>query len=334
MVNGVRVSFVVIGRNEEARLAECLAAIQAQDTTASVEILYVDSHSTDRSVEIATAAGVRVLTVDDPRPNAAKGRNTGWRAARGELIQFVDGDALLTPEWTRHAIAAMAEGDVAAVFGWLDEVRPEASLYNLFAHLDWPRGDGEADAFGGIAMVRRACLEEAGGFPEEALSGEEPLLALELRRRGYRIVQLPLLMARHDIDLHRFGAYWRRCIATGVSCAEQIGAKRRLGVPLLKMRTTKNLLLAALATAAVVAGFWLGGLYWLALAVLVALDLLRIARRHRARAGSLAAALAYAAHLRGMVPAQLLGLARWVRHRLRRRSPRWTHAPRGAGMTP
>lgn len=313
-MSGVEISYVVIGRNEERRLQRCLQAVLDQQYSGPREVLYVDSRSTDRSVEIARALpGVEVLSVTDPRPSAAKGRNLGWQRARGELVQFVDGDATLTSDWTAHAVEAMRDPQVAAAFGWYVEEQPERSLYNRFADIDWPRQSGEVEAFGGIVMLRRRCLEEAGGFPEHVLSGEEPVLALALRERGYRFVQLPVLMARHDIDIGDFKTYWRRSVATGVSLAEQAGrggggARRKIAVNAIYLAA----LLLALVLALVLEP-------WAALATgaVLALDLLRIAVRNRARAGSLGAALAYAAHVRFLALPQTIGYLRWRRQRAR-----------------
>ena len=312
-MSGVEISYVVIGRNEEKRLQRCLRAILDQGRTATREVLYVDSRSTDRSVEIARSLpGVEVLVVGDEQPNAAKGRNLGWRRARGELVQFVDGDAVLTPDWEDRGAAAMRDPQVGAVYGWYVEEHPERSLFNRFADLDWPRQDGEVETFGGIVMVRRRCLEETGGFPEAALSGEEPVLALAMRRRGYRFLQLPVLMAHHDIDTHDFATYWRRCVATGLSLAEQAAIAPQ-GAAARKIRKNAAGLLALAGL--VVLGFVLGPWVWAAGAALLILDLLRIAINNRARAGSFGAALAYAGHVRFLTLPQTIGYLRWRRRR-------------------
>lgn len=310
-----RVSFVVIGRNEEAHLARCLESIRAQSYAGPRETIYVDGRSTDGSLAIARGTdAVTVLSVDGSRPNAAKGRNKGWREASGELIQFVDADAALAADWTEHAAEAMRDARVGAVFGRYRERHPERSIWNRVFDLDWPEGAGPADTFGGIVMIRRSCLVECGGFPEAALSGEDPLLALEMRRRGHLVLQLPVPMADHDLDIRDFATYWRRCVATGVSYAAQVSAKRALGVPLLRTRTAKNACAAAIALLVVALGFRFPPV-WMAAALALVADVLRLALRHRRRAGSLSVALAYGLHLRLAIPAQLSGAVRWCRRR-------------------
>lgn len=312
-MSGVEISYVVIGRNEEKRLQRCLQAILDHGPSETREVLYVDSRSTDRSVEIARSLpGVEVLVVEDQRPNAAKGRNLGWRRARGPIIQFVDGDAILSPGWAEQGAAAMRDPQLGAVYGWYVEEHPEQSLYNRFADMDWPRFDGEVETFGGIVMVRRSCLEETGGFPEDALSGEEPVLALAMRERGYRFLQLPVLMARHDIDTHDFKTYWRRCVATGLSLAEQAAIAPN-GFAARRIR--KNALYLLSLAGLFVLGFVLGPWVWAASGALLAFDLLRIARNNRHRAGSFGSAFAYAGHVRFLTLPQTIGYLRWRRRR-------------------
>lgn len=310
-------AFVVIGRNEEKNLARCLASVRAQDARA--RIVYVDSRSTDRSVEIARAfGGVEVVVLQDEKPNAAKARNAGWRALTGaEFVHFVDGDSVLADGWLPHALAALREPTVGAVFGRFREMHPDASIYNRVADLDWPAEEGPVETFGGIVAVRRSCLERAGGYDECLRVGEDPALALEVRRLGFTVLQLPQLMALHDIDLHSFGAYWRRNVMVGWSLAEISHRSRGHAVSAWSGRTLRLavLLLGALGivAAAVALTPWIlaGG------ALLAGLDLVRIARNNLRRAGSWAAALAYALHARVITLPIAVGHWKWYRERTR-----------------
>ena len=59
-VQTVKVAIVVIGRNEGERLRACLDSLQGRSAVA----IYVDSGSTDRSVEIAREIGFQVIELD------------------------------------------------------------------------------------------------------------------------------------------------------------------------------------------------------------------------------------------------------------------------------
>lgn len=318
MTSDTSVVFVVIGRNEEKNLARCLESVRRQGEGHA--IIYVDSRSTDRSVQIARGfAGVRVLVLDDERPSAAKARNAGWRAAdSATFVQFVDGDSALADGWLRRALVALHDDKVGAVFGRFREMHPEASIYNRMADLDWPTATGPVETFGGIVMVRRTCLMATGGYDESLRAGEDPALALEIRRQGFSVVQVDALMAHHDIDLHSFGAYWRRNIMVGWSLAEITHRSRGHAVSAWSGRTLRFASLMLSALAILLLGLlvtpWViaGGI------LLTTLDLLRVASNNLRRAGSWAHAIAYALHSRVMLAPVAIGHWRWYRDRPRR----------------
>lgn len=87
----VRLSAVLITRNEEANLPGCLASLSGL----ADEIVIVDSRSTDRTVEVATAAGARVVSHDFTGFGAAKQR--ALELASGAWVLSVDADERVTP---------------------------------------------------------------------------------------------------------------------------------------------------------------------------------------------------------------------------------------------
>lgn len=316
-----KLSYVVIGKNEGEHLAACLHAIASQTRPPSFEVIYVDSGSTDNSLEIARATpDVKVITIDDGKPSAARARNLGWRAATGELVHFVDGDAALTPYWVTHAVSAMLDPMVAAVSGRLKERHPEQSVYNRFADLDWPHGSGSVDTFGGIVLVRREALERCGGFDESIRSGEEPELALRFVRRGYTILQVPLLMATHDLGFTKFSQYWRRNLMVGWAYAERSARIRESGQSVLYERATKSRVLLLLVLALVLGGILISKKLLLLVVALAVLDLARLARANRGRAGSWKHAFQYALHLRFVPIPFTFGGWRWRKDKRARRT--------------
>lgn len=91
------VSIIIACRNAERTLPEALASACAQ-RYAQLEIIVVDDGSTDATAEIASQwPDVRILFLRQPPLGAQVARNRGLAAARGELIQFLDGDDLLDP---------------------------------------------------------------------------------------------------------------------------------------------------------------------------------------------------------------------------------------------
>jgi glycosyltransferase involved in cell wall biosynthesis/GT2 family glycosyltransferase len=214
------VGVVVIGRNEGERLRRCL------DSLPGVRIVYVDSGSTDGSVELCRSRSIAVVELDLSVPfTAARARNAGaahlLRAdPHLQYIQFVDGDCEVCPGWLERAEAALtADASVAAVCGWVRERYPERTIYNRLCGMDWNGPVGLVDSCGGNALMRARAFTQAAGFCETLIAGEEPELCSRLRGAGWRVVRLDAEMVLHDAAMTRFRQWWRRVVRCGYAFA-------------------------------------------------------------------------------------------------------------------
>lgn len=217
-----KIGVVAIGRNEGERFTACLASLDGF----AGPVVYVDSGSTDGSVEAARAAGVEVVELDMSRPfTAARARNAGVGRLRAaglpDYVQFVDGDCVFAPGWLDAAATFLDTHPAAAVVaGRLRERFPERSVYNRLCDAEWDTPLGQVDACGGIAMMRASAFEQAGGFREGLMAGEEPELCLRLRQAGGEIWRIEADMALHDAAMTRFWQWWRRTRRAGHAFAE------------------------------------------------------------------------------------------------------------------
>jgi glycosyltransferase involved in cell wall biosynthesis len=222
-----RVSFVVIGLNEAEHLAESIASCMRQGFDRDeIQIIYVDSGSTDGSMGIAADAGVdRLLQLRTAKRNAARARNLGFAEVEARFVQFVDGDTNLTTGWVKDAITVM-DGDpgLAGAEGDLKEVHPNANLYHAVCEFDWPSSPGEVPFVSGNSVYRTHAVAEAGGFDPRMHVGEEPELGARLRDKGWRFVHLDRVMAHHDLDMESFGDWLRRGYKSGLACAMVVRA--------------------------------------------------------------------------------------------------------------
>lgn len=217
------IGIVAIGRNEGQRLIDCLTSVRS----ATENIVYVDSGSTDGSVAAAAELGARVITLDLTQPfTAARARNEGFAALRAlrpdvRFVQFIDGDCLLAPLWLDKALAFMEQrADVAIVCGRRRERYPAASVYNRLLDDEWNTPVGTAAACGGDALVRVAAFVGVGGFRSWLMAGEEPELCVRLREDGWQIWRLDAEMTQHDAAMHRFSQWWTRSVRSGYGFAE------------------------------------------------------------------------------------------------------------------
>lgn len=91
---------ITLTLNEEKHLPDCLASLAWAD-----EVIVFDSFSTDRTVEIARAAGARV--VQRPFDNYALQRNAALAATEAEWVLFVDADERVTPALAREIMSVL-----------------------------------------------------------------------------------------------------------------------------------------------------------------------------------------------------------------------------------
>ena len=207
------ITIVVIGRNEEKNIVRCLESCLAADWD-SKEIIYCDSESADRTVEIARQYPVRVIVHKNERRNPSIGRNIGLGVAKGDYVYFIDADMVLESEFLKAAFPVLvSQPEIACVVGR----RLETRLDNLLERLvDSSYGNyaepGEVDSpSGGGGLFKRKAVLEAGGYFERFNCSEEPILGQELRRLGYKIVLIDAVMAHHDIGVHTLRQYvWFR----------------------------------------------------------------------------------------------------------------------------
>lgn len=215
----MKVAVVVIGRNEAKGLAQALDSALLAVRELRGEVIYVDSGSSDGSLEIARERReVRTLVLDGA-PCAARARNLGIRSTCASFVQLLDGDMELDAEWLAGAIEVMEGSGSAAVSGFLNERNLDATPWNTAFGCDWTRKVGAVEVLGGAALWRRAVLSELGGFCEDMRVGEDPDLALRARAAGYELEMLDKPMATHDLDLESFADWWRRALAVGESRA-------------------------------------------------------------------------------------------------------------------
>ena len=214
---------VIIGRNEGDRLRRSIESVRDGART----IVYVDSGSTDGSVEMALSKGADAVSMDMSIPfTAARARNAGFArlVALGHappFVQFVDGDCEVLPGWFDRAQDFLERhADVAALCGGLRERYPHRSVYNLLCDMEWRAPAGESRSTGGNAMLRSAALSAAGGYREDLIAGEEPELCVRLRQAGWKIWRLSDEMALHDAAMTSFGQWWKRTRRSGHAAAE------------------------------------------------------------------------------------------------------------------
>jgi glycosyltransferase involved in cell wall biosynthesis len=212
----------VIGRNEGERLGQCLLSLPKAGVT-----VYVDSGSSDGSVQRARLLGADVIELDKEVPfTAARARNAGFRrlleiSPELEYVQFLDGDCEVIDGWLGVAVSFLTtHSNVGAVCGRRCERYPQRSIYNWLCDREWDGPIGDVRYSGGDVMIRTLAFEAVGGYRDDLIAGEEPELSYRLRAAQWHIWRLERPMTLHDAAMTRFGQWWRRALRGGYAYAQ------------------------------------------------------------------------------------------------------------------
>ncbi len=201
-VDGPLVTVVMAVFNGAAFVGEALDSVLGQHYR-PLEVIVVDDGSQDDTAKVVGRfSSVRYIRQDNQGPAAA--RNRGIAAATGEFIAFADHDDRLPPtKLTVQVGHLVAHPEVGCVLG-----RQEILLEPGATPPDWLRRDRVLNDLGGInfitAVIRRAVLEQVGGFDRSFRTAEDRDLLVRLRAAGVGIEVLPdvVLQRRvHDANL-------------------------------------------------------------------------------------------------------------------------------------
>ncbi|HEY3485548.1 MAG TPA: glycosyltransferase, partial [Ilumatobacteraceae bacterium] len=112
----MRVSVVICTYNRADGLRDTLRSLQLQ-RHGDFEVVVVDGPSTDHTESVLSEFGTTIKVVHNAAANLSISRNLGIRAASGELVAFIDDDALPEPSWLEQILPAFADDEVAGTGG-------------------------------------------------------------------------------------------------------------------------------------------------------------------------------------------------------------------------
>ena len=192
---------VLISKNQEWNIGRLIGSVFDAVGTTPVEVVLVDSASSDRTVEIACEYPIKILRLcPDQRLTAALGRRVGFENTTGDPILFLDGDMELCEGWLQKGIEFLSrQKNAAAVCGeYIDVLRRTTGSQRKCACT--PHAEEVADEIaysGGAALYKRSVLDDAGSFNPFLHGDEEPELYLRIRRLGYLPFQINSPMVFH-----------------------------------------------------------------------------------------------------------------------------------------
>jgi glycosyltransferase involved in cell wall biosynthesis len=179
-----------------ATLDSIKAAAPVFDSSGGWELIVCDNNSTDRSAEIARAAGARV--VFEPHNQISRARNRGAAAAAGEWLVFVDADSSPSPGLFHDLKSAiesggcLAGGSTIAPEGEAFAFRLAVRAWNAVSRLNkWGAG--------AFIFCDAAAFRELGGFSEDLYASEELDFFRRLKPLARRRSRKILILHRHPL---------------------------------------------------------------------------------------------------------------------------------------
>lgn len=220
----LKYSIVVPVHNNASGLRKCLAGLEAQTYDHSrFEVFVVDIDSSDDGAIVADQAGVRCLHEDYFRTSYAA-RNLGIKAARGELIAFLEADCVPHPEWLAHLDTETADRAIGCFAGEILSLESTTAI-DQFSEATEPlrqRGPLSGRQFRPYALLanavyRKAVFESIGLFDPTLTSGGDAALGWRmLDQTDFRIQFVPeaVVYQRRPSNVSEL---WAECLRLGRS---------------------------------------------------------------------------------------------------------------------
>lgn len=223
-----KISAIICTHNREQYLGAAIDSLLKQDFT-DFEIIVVDNASSDRTQEIVQARQ-EVKYIYEPEIGLSVARNTGARESHGEILAYLDDDAVASPQWLRVLYEAYQNNEKLAIAGgkvtliWPENITPpdwisvnlsgNLGFYDLGDRVVYIEQPGLTPR-GLNYSIRRTFLEQIGGFNinlgrvgKNLLSNEELHMTEIALKKGWQVAYLPDALVAHNVAPERLKTQW------------------------------------------------------------------------------------------------------------------------------
>ncbi len=223
-----KISVIIPVRNEADKIEKCLKAVFAQSLK-PCEVLIIDAHSSDGTVEKAKRYLVKILYQDYGACGAA--RQIGLKNAEGDYLAFTDGDCIPNRDWLKSLVAGFSDGIVGVGGGiknigeglWIHSVNLAQNTFlgggfsiqtRLFRERRFVKSISACNS-----MYRKEDLEKIGGFNVHLSGADETDLNARLLKIG-KLLYVPDAVILHDHgrglkefakNMYSYGGWRREC---------------------------------------------------------------------------------------------------------------------------
>jgi glycosyltransferase involved in cell wall biosynthesis len=234
---------VLICAYTERRWDELVAAVASvqQQQPAPLEVIIAVDHNPNLSA-MARAHFANVVVIDSDQPTGLNGtRNAGMHVAHGEIVAFIDDDAIATPGWLERLVATFNIPGVQGAGGYIEPIWPTSQPRWFPDEFRWVVGCSYRglpvrqapirNLIGCNMAYRRAAWVAIGGFRTgvghvggQPRGCDETEFCIRLRHRWpeqHTLLYVPEAVVRHHVSEERARRryFWRRCRFEGGSKA-------------------------------------------------------------------------------------------------------------------
>ena len=196
------VSVLIPSYNHAHFVSAAVSSALAQ-TYSDVDIIVIDDGSVDNTAEVVATFGDAVNYVYQKNQGLSAARNTGIRHARGDYIALLDADDLWSPEFIEESVKVIEQNPrVGLTYSWWSHIdengdpMPEPGYFNQRGHL--LKTFAVRNYFPPVSvLVRKSCVEEAGGFDEKLFALEDWDLWFRIAANGWEFDCVPQVLAQY-----------------------------------------------------------------------------------------------------------------------------------------
>jgi glycosyltransferase involved in cell wall biosynthesis len=231
-MSDTQLSAIICTHNRDIYLGAAIDSLLAQNFAANFEIVVVDNGSSDRTREVVEqrSHNRHLKYVFEPTIGLSVARNTGAKVASGDILAYLDDDAVACDRWLQVLYFAYYNNSKLAIAGgkvtllWPPGIQqPRWLSPGLAANLGaYDLGDSNIyiDQPGSTPRglnysIRRSFLEEIGGFDphlgrvgKNLLSNEELQMTEFAIQRGWQVAYLPEALVAHNVAPERLQRSW------------------------------------------------------------------------------------------------------------------------------
>lgn len=218
-------SVIVVTYNRCKDLKESLDALLSLDDPPG-EVIVVDSNSTDGTCEIVAEYPVKFINLNER--SMVKARNKGWQIAKGAIIAFVDDDAIVSKQWSKHILEPYKNKNIGGVVGRVISSADSKIVYvptkndaigkvfnNGFVLGNFDlrtKNSIEVDTLIGCNMsFRKKLLLKVGGFDENFRGNcfrDDTDISLRIKNLNYKLIFNPKAQVSHKYKGKNISKRW------------------------------------------------------------------------------------------------------------------------------